>query len=166
MSRLFGQLFRRCALPAMILCWSLQAPAQDATGRVIGVITDPSGSVIPKAKVTVTNVETRATQDTVSDVDGSYQVLLLPIGTYTISAEAPGFRKAFTTPLRLEINQSLKIDLKLEVGTPTETVQVDETATTVETVNSTVATSVTASQIVNAPLNGRNVFDLVLLENI
>src|SRR5258708_4010434 len=105
--------------------WSQPAPAQDVTGRVIGVVTDPSGSVIPRAKITVTNTDTRISQETLSGSDGSYQVLLLPIGMYSVTAEAQGFRKTVTTPQKLDINQSLKVDLKLEVGATTETVQVE-----------------------------------------
>jgi outer membrane receptor protein involved in Fe transport len=142
---------------------SLPLAAQDATGRVIGVITDPSGSVVPRAKVTVTNVDTGINHDTLSAADGSYQVLLLPVGSYRVSAEAPGFRKTVIVPQALQINQSLKIDVKLEVGATTDTVQVEASASGVETVNSTIASSVTQTQIENAPLNGRNVMDLALL---
>jgi len=145
------------------LC-ALPLAAQDATGRVIGVVTDPTGSVVPKAKVTVTNVETRVSRDAVTDGDGAYQILLVPIGAYTVSVEAQGFRKTVTSPQRLEINQSLKVDVSLEVGATTETVQVESSASRVETVNATLGHSVTSAQIVNAPLNGRNVLSLALIE--
>ena len=99
--------------------------AQDANGRIIGVVTDPSGSVIPHAKITVTNTQTNVSNETTSGDDGSYQVLLLPIGTYRVAVEAQGFRKSVTNPQTLEINQSLKVDMKLEVGSTAETVQVE-----------------------------------------
>src|SRR5713226_302882 len=151
----------------MTLCLALcilPLAAQDATGRVIGVVTDPTGSVVPKAKVTVTNVETGVSRDTVTDGDGSYQILLVPIGAYTVSVEAQGFRKTVTSPQRLAINPSLKVDVSLEVGATTETVQVESSASGVETVNATLGHSVTSAQIVNAPLNGRNVLSLALTE--
>src|SRR6266700_4367247 len=110
-------------LVALVL-FSLPIAAQEASGRIIGVVIDPSGSVIPKAKVTVTNVETGITHETTTDVDGSYQIQLLQVGSYRVSAEAQGFRKAVASPSRLEINQSLKVYLKLEVGTTNKTVQV------------------------------------------
>ena len=137
--------------------------AQDATGRIIGVVTDPSGSLIPNAKVTVTNVATGISNEATTDSEGSYQVLLLPIGSYKVTAEATGFRKTVTNPQKLEINQSLKVDLRLEVGSTSETVQVEAVTSGVETVNATLGASVTATQIVNAPLNGRNVMDLATL---
>src|SRR6202043_1887021 len=91
-----------------------------------------------------------------------YQVLLLPVGSYRVSAEAPGFRRTVTNAQALEINQSLKIDIKLEVGSTTETVQVEAAAIGVETVNATVANTVNANEIVSAPLNGRDVMTLAL----
>ena len=138
--------------------------AQDATGRIIGVVTDPSGSLIPNAKVIVTNVATEISTETTTGGDGTYQMLLLPIGSYKVSAEATGFRKTVTSAQKLEINQSLKVDVKLEVGSTAETVQVEASASGVETVNATLGHSVTASQIIGTPLNGRNVLDLALLE--
>ena len=136
---------------------------QDATGRIVGTATDPTGAVIPNVKVTVTNPDTKISKDTVSGADGSYQVLLLPIGMYQVSAEAQGFRKLVTQAQKLEINQSLRIDLKLEVGAATETVEVNADASGVETVEAMLGTAVTANQILSAPLNGRNVMDLATL---
>jgi len=151
------------ALLVFLTLVNMTAVAQDATGRIVGVATDPSGAVIANAKITVTNVGTNISNETTTASDGSYQVLLLPIGSYTVTAEAPGFRRLVTSAQKLEINQSLKIDVKLEVGATSETVQVEGVASGVETVNATLGSSVTESQIVNAPLNGRNVFDLALL---
>jgi outer membrane receptor protein involved in Fe transport len=139
------------------------AVAQDATGRIIGVVTDPSGSVIPRAKVTVTNVATNGSSEASSAEDGSYQVLLLPIGSYKVTVEASGFRKTVTAPQKLEINQSLKVDVKLEVGSTSETVQVEANASGVETVNATIGQAVSGTQITSAPLNGRNVMSLATL---
>src|SRR5260370_13322835 len=85
------------------------------------------------------------------------------IGYYKVTAEAPGFRKSVTSSEKLEINQSLKVDIKLEVGATSETVQVEAVTSGVETVNVTLGASVTSAQIVNAPLNGRNVMDLATL---
>jgi outer membrane receptor protein involved in Fe transport len=146
-----------------LVLFSLPILAQDTVGRVIGVVTDPSGSVIPHAKVVVTNVDTGINKETSTGADGSYQVLLLPVGNYRVSAEAQGFRTSVTSAQKLEINQSLKIDVKLEVGTTSETVQVEANASGVETVVATLGSVVSGSQISEAPLDGRNVFDLATL---
>ena len=164
MKKLLSALRYKCIYTALLSVALLSLPlaAQDANGRIIGVVTDPSGSVIPHAKVVVTNTQTNVSNETTTGPDGSYQVLLLPIGTYRIAAEAQGFRKSVTNPQTLEINQSLKMDLKLEVGSTAETVQVEATASGVETTNATVASTITANEIVNAPLNGRDVMSLAL----
>ncbi len=140
----------------------LPLTAQDATGRIIGVVTDPSGAVVPRAKITVTNVATNVTNDTIAGDDGAYQVLQLPIGSYKVTAEAQGFRKTEISAQSLEINQSLKIDVKMVLGSTAETVQVEAIASGVETVNATVTSTVTGNEIVNAPLNGRDVMSLAL----
>src|SRR5580700_5581598 len=135
------------ALLAIAGLFSLPASAQDTTGRIIGVITDPSGSAVPRAKIAVTNVQTNITSTTTSADDGAYQVFQLPIGSYRVTVEATGFRKSVATPQPLEINQSLKIDVKLEVGATSETVQVEASASGVETVVATLGSVISGSQI-------------------
>ena len=147
----------------MAFLFTFGAAAQNATGRIIGVVTDPSGSVIRGARITATNVATGVSEETVSGDDGSYQIPALPIGEYQVSAEAPGFRKVVTDRQKLDINQSLKVDLKLEVGSVTETVQVEAVTTGVETVSATTGSVVGATEIHEAPLNGRNVMNLATL---
>jgi hypothetical protein len=137
---------------------------QDATGRVAGTIADPSGAVVIGAKVTVTNVATGVARETTTGNDGTYQVVEVPIGNYAVTAEAAGFRRAVTSNSPLRINETLRIDLKLEVGSTTDTVQVEADATGVETVNATLGSSVTSRPIVEMPLDGRNVLDLALLQ--
>src|SRR5580704_17468703 len=96
-------------LLAALILFSLPIAAQETVGRVIGVVSDPSGSVVPRAKVIVTNVDTNVNSETSTGADGSYQVLQLPVGNYRVSAEAQGFRRTVTSAQRLDINQSLKI---------------------------------------------------------
>ena len=118
---------------SFLVCFALMGArleAQDATGRVIGMVTDPSGSVVPGARITVTNVDTGIKRETAAADDGTYQALLLPVGRYRVTVEARGFRKVVTDPQQLDINQSLRIDLKLEVGAATETVQVEALTST------------------------------------
>ena len=98
--------------------------AQDATGRIIGNVTDPSGAPIPGAQVTVTNMGTKIVQTTKTDNTGFYQVLNLPIGTYEVVIEAQGFRKEDFADQKLQINQSLRLDAKMAIGQTTESVEV------------------------------------------
>ena len=86
MFNLAGCVRWQCAFALLVFLFVSVLPvdAQDATGRIIGVVTDPTGAVVPRAKVTVTNVATGAKSETTTKEDGSYQVLLLPIGAYTV----------------------------------------------------------------------------------
>src|SRR5438270_13873941 len=85
--------------------------AQDATGRVAGVITDPSGGVVPSAAVTVTNADTNIRKATTTDAKGYYEVRQLPVGTYKVSVESTGFSKVESAASALDINQTLRVDL-------------------------------------------------------
>ncbi len=152
---------------ATVLCMALlwaDANAQQTTAKIVGTVTDQQGAVVPGVKITVTNTATNVTTETTTDKGGFYQALNLPIGTYKIVARHEGFRALEVTTAPLEINQSLRADLKLEVGAPTEQVLVESKASGVETINPTLGQSVTSRPIVNLPLNGRNVLSLALLQ--
>ncbi len=136
--------------------------AQDATGKIVGNVTDASGAVVPGASVVVTSIDTKVSKQTVTDNRGFYQVLQLPIGYYEVSAQATGFSKNVTKPSSaLEINQTLRVDLRLEVGAATTQIVVDALPSNVETQNSTVGGTVTGQAIFELPLNGRNTLDLL-----
>ena len=148
-------LFLLFCLPALIL------RSQDATGTVAGVISDPSGALVQQARVTVTNVGTKIAKETTTDSNGFYQVQHLPIGNYQVTVEAAGFSKTTSTASALDINQTLRVDLKLQIGQVSDVVNVDAQASTVETQNSTVGGVVTGQAIFELPLNGRNTLDLL-----
>ncbi len=137
--------------------------AQEATGKIVGTITDPKGGVIPDGKVTVTSVATQVSRETTTDREGFFQVLSLPIGSYRVTVEHEGFRKMVSDAKSLEINQTLRFDIQMELGSPTETVEVSAQVAAVETGNPTLGESVTLQPLANMPLNGRNVYDLALL---
>jgi hypothetical protein len=151
-------------LTALVAFCASRASGQDATGRITGIIYDATGAVIADAHITVTNVATHISRETTSDATGYYQVLALPIGSYTVSLERQGFRSATTVERKLEINQTLKIDIKMEVGSATETVTVESTTGTVETINPTLGSTVSDRTVQDMPLNGRNALDLALLQ--
>src|SRR2546427_5241435 len=159
--RLFGMaivLFVVCvgSLPAL---WS-----QTATGRIVGTVTDPTGAVIPGVTITATNVDTTVTYTAITNEQGAYQAPLLPIGMYTVSADQPGFQRAVTKPEKLEINQSLRVDIRMAVGARTDEIVVQEGISHVETITPTLGMSVPGNQIQRMPLNARNTLDLALLQ--
>jgi hypothetical protein len=159
-----GQLLTAVVVLCMALLSATDASAQQATAKIVGTITDPQGLVVTGVKITVTNIATNVATETTSDKGGFYQVLNLPIGRYRIVARHEGFRTLEVLTAPLEINQSLRADLKLEVGAASERMVVEAQAAGVETVNPTIGQSVTSRPIVNMPLNGRNVLTLALLQ--
>jgi Carboxypeptidase regulatory-like domain/TonB-dependent Receptor Plug Domain/TonB dependent receptor len=148
----------------LALTLALPSSAQNATGRITGVVTDPQGAAVPGAKIRVTNVSTNVHWVVVSNEDGAYQVLDLPIGSYKVDVERQGFAKTVTDVQALEINQTLRIDIRMKVGSVSETVSVEAQAAQVETANPTLGSTVTGATIQNLPLNGRNTLDLALTQ--
>jgi hypothetical protein len=138
--------------------------AQDAGGRIVGNVTDPAGGGIAGAKITVTNVASQVKYEKLSDQDGYFQIPLLPIGTYDVTVEKTGFASATFRNQTLQINQVLRLDTRLEIGAQIASVEVHDQADVVETVNPTLAASVTGRTLVDMPLNGRNALDLALLQ--
>lgn len=155
--------FLLAVVPALLVL-SIPAMAQNTTGRVIGTVTDERDAGIPDAKVIVINTDTSAHWETVTGTDGAYQVLNLPIGDYNVTVEHEGFTKVITSPQSLQINQSLRIDVRMKVGAVSQTVRVEANAAEVETVNPTVGGTVTGAPIQDLPLNGRDTLDLALTQ--
>jgi hypothetical protein len=148
----------------MLVLLSAIAIAQQATAKIVGTVTDSQDAVMPGVKVTVTNTATNVATEVTTDKSGFYQALDLPIGIYRITAIHEGFRPLETLTSPLEINQTFRANLKMEVGATREQVSVEAQSSGVETVNPTIGQSVTARPIVNLPLNGRNVLSLALLQ--
>lgn len=150
---------------AMVInSWPVGVSAQTAAGRIIGKVTDQSGGPVGDASVTVRNTATQIEQRTTTDGDGFYQVPGLPIGVYEVRIEHPGFKQEIFGNQTLQINQSLRVDAQLNIGGKNEVVEVKEQASGIETANSTVGDTITGAAIQQAPLNGRNVLNLALLE--
>jgi hypothetical protein len=143
---------------------SFPVAAQTNVGRISGTVTDTSGAVIANAAVTVTNEATMQTRATVSDDGGFYVITNLPVGTYSVSAEQQGFKKAVKTGHVLVADGRLTVDLALEAGAVTESVTI--VATSGETVNTTsgeVARVIDTAQVQELALNGRNYLQLTTL---
>jgi Carboxypeptidase regulatory-like domain/TonB-dependent Receptor Plug Domain/TonB dependent receptor len=145
----------------MLCVFVTGAVAQDATGKIAGVITDPTGAFVPEAKVTATNVDTKIAKSVESDANGFYQIQPLPVGNYRVSAAASGFSTMASAVSPLEINQTLRADFTLQIGAVSDVVSVDSQASRIETENSTVGGTVTGVAIAELPLNGRNTLDLL-----
>ncbi len=117
--------------------------AQSDNGTVVGFVKDPSGAVVPKAKVTIRNEATGVERQTTTNESGYYVVPNLPPGLYTMTAEAAGFKKFDTTTNKLDPNSTLSIDASLTVGSATDTVEVVASAATLQTESAAVEKLVT-----------------------
>jgi hypothetical protein len=148
-------MFVACGVP--VFC-------QNAAGRITGVVTDPGGAVVAGAKVAVTNTDTAVGSEATTRPDGTYQVLDLPIGNYSVTVEQQGFAKAITSPSELTINQTLRIDVTLKLGSISESIAVEAQVAQVETASPTLGGLVTGAPIQDLPLNGRNTLDLALTQ--
>lgn len=125
------------------------------TGAVAGVVTDQTGAIVPSATVVLTNVATGAVQQTKTSGSGDYRFDLIPPGNYVISLSQPGFAR-LESHVTVANAQVLGADLKLQLGTNTELINVDAVASTLQTENGNVATNVNQTQIAEVPNSGNN----------
>jgi len=142
---------------------SPQMFAQEATARLIGTVTDPTGAVIPAATVVARNNATGLERKTVANESGNYTITALPIGQYTVTAESSGFKTSTFTGLALQVNQEARLDITLSLGTAAESIEVKATAPVLVTDGSAVGQVVENVAIVNMPLNGRAFWQLAQL---
>jgi len=142
---------------------SLPAAAQVATAELKGNVLDASGAIVGNAKVAATNIQTNQTHATVSDSSGNYAITLLPPGDYTLTVEAAGFRKMVRSGISLQINQQARIDVALQLGQVSETVEVSAQAPLLESESSSLGTVVSEKLVNQLPLNGRNFIQLATL---
>src|SRR2546430_7153907 len=143
-----------------ILLIGVSAFSQGNTGRILGNITDTSGALIPGASVTITNVERGTSQTLVTNEAGAYNAPSLPLGTYRIRAELPGFKTVERPNIVLEIGKELKIDLTLDPGAVNEKITVTEEVPMIETANAVLGGTLQPGTIADLPLNGRNFMNL------
>ena len=156
---------RIAPLCALLLCSGMLGLfAQDVTGTIEGTVLDPSGAAVPKAKITVTNTDrNQVVRALTADSNGVYSVPFLPIGAYAIRAEAAGFKTSNRTGVALNVNDVLKINLTMEVGAVSETVEVTASAGTVELGTPASETTIEGTQVRELALGTRNFAQLVSL---
>ncbi|HUB82360.1 MAG TPA: carboxypeptidase regulatory-like domain-containing protein [Bryobacteraceae bacterium] len=130
--------------------------AQTDTGSIGGYVKDPSGRSVPKATVTIRNEGTNEVHTLTTNDSGYYIQTQLPPGMYTVSAEAPGFKRFESKQNKLDSNTALSLDAALTVGNVSETVEVAATAEVLQTDSSAVQTEIPGKQVDMQELNGRN----------
>jgi Carboxypeptidase regulatory-like domain/TonB dependent receptor-like, beta-barrel len=156
--RLFLLLF------AVVLLAPLAVVAQTALTSLRGSVTDQTGAVIPGARVTITDPDTGAKAQAVTDARGNYDFEQLTPGKYTILVEAAGFTSQKQVGVELLVNQPSTVPFKLPVASASQTVEVVDTATALNTQDATVGTPFDTKQIQTLPFEGNNVLDLLSLQ--
>src|SRR5437016_11567840 len=160
---------RICALLGLMICLmvysGVSVQGQTIFGRISGAVRDKQGAGIPNASVTLTNSATNLARTVTTDESGFYTATNLPVGTYNILVESKGFKKALKADNVLAADARLTIDITLEVGEVSETVEVT-TGTGGETVNTTsgeLSRTVDSHQVQDLALNQRNYAQLISL---
>ena len=153
----FGLLF------LLVLACGLRLAGQVESGKVVGTVRDSTGAVLAGAKVTVTNVETNVARSLISNNSGDYVVTELQPGTYTVTAELEGFKKVLQAAFKLDVNQAVRVDLTLPVGSFQEQVVVTAAEPLVESQTSSIGQVIEKSRVNDLPLNGRNFIQLAYL---
>jgi hypothetical protein len=139
------------------------ARSQTSTGKVVGVVQDSSGGVLPGVSIVIKNLGTGTSRDTVTDDRGQFEVSGLAPGRYEVDAELQSFRKFSQSPVSVQVNQETRVNPTLSVGAVSETLTVTAEGLMVQTTTSSVGKVVDEKQILELPLSGRNFADLGLM---
>ena len=136
----------------------------DVTGSILGTVRDSSQAVVAGARIVATNTDTNLSRETVSGIDGSYRILALPAGRYNVTATASGFQQYTTTGIDVKVNDQLRIDVTLQVGSIQQEINVAANAVQVETASTQMGDVIETKKILALPLNGRSYIDLLGLQ--
>jgi hypothetical protein len=145
------------------LCLFSGIASAQTLGEITGDVTDPSGAAVPNATVTVTNMATNVSRQTTTNTSGLYVFPDLVPGTYELKVVASGFDTNVRSNIILEVQQTARIDIAVQVGHSTQSVEVAANAAALSTETATVGTVVEEKRIMDLPLNGRSYFSLVAL---
>lgn len=158
-NRMFNSVFRLPALILLALAASGVAPGQ-VTGTISGYVRDPSGGAVPNAAVTATMTEQKSVRTAQTDETGFYNFLAMPPGHYELAFQGSGFQKQIRSDVELTVNQNVRLDATLTLGSVESAVTVGAEAPLVETLSPTLSGLIDDRRVVDLPLNGRNVIGL------
>ena len=147
---------------AFILLGLAAALAQVNTSTLDGLVTDPQGAFVPNVEIVVTNTLTTQTFKTVTDGKGHWAVPSLSTATYSITATAPGFKTVTKAGIKMDAGIPATVNLQLEVGAVSETVEVTGAAEVVQAASATVSSDLTGRQVNDLPIPSRNATDLIV----
>lgn len=145
----------------LIVASALQAQVE--SGKVVGTVRDASGAIIADAAIALVNTATNATRNVRTDSAGEYVITGLKPGEYTMTVEREGFKKAVQSPFKLDVNQVIRVDLTLVVGSINERVEVTAAEPLIESETSSLGQVVEEQRVRELPLNGRDFVELAYL---
>jgi outer membrane receptor protein involved in Fe transport len=148
----------------MALLTTLNVAGQQITGSIRGAVLDPSGAIVQAAKVTAKQTETGLTRAAVTDRQGAYVLIELPIGHYQLEVQAIGFQKYLQQGISLDVNETATVSIHLKLGSETQQVEVSANAALVQSTASSLGETVMEHEILDLPLDGRNFSQLGLLQ--
>jgi hypothetical protein len=157
------RLLSQLAMFALCLLMVMPAQSQEVTAAINGTVTDPSGAAVANAKVTVKDLDRGTTPSTTTNDGGFYTFPRLPIGSYEVRVENPGFQASVQSPVQLQLNQIARIDFQLKVGNVSETVEVTSAAPVLQTQATQLGTIIDSRAVTTMPLATRNYVQLTLL---
>src|SRR5712664_366682 len=155
---------RSVACVLLTVLGSFEVDAQQITGSIRGAVVDPSGAVVQSAAVSAQQTETGLTRTAITDRDGAYVLVELPIGQYQIRAEAKGYQKYLQEGISLDVNQTATVNVHLKLGAETQQVEVKADAQLVQSTVSSLGLTVMEREILDLPLDGRNFSQLGTLQ--
>ena len=137
------------------------AVAQSSSGSITGLVTDSSNAALPTVALKLTNVDTGVVYSAVTNSTGEYTLPLLPIGKYSLTAEAGGFQTYVRRVMTVETDRTVRLDITMQIGQVSERVEVTGTPPMLESETSSVGQLIEQKTIADMPLNGRRVGDLL-----
>src|SRR5499427_7912569 len=158
-----SRVLRFCFVAVFLLGTVFWSYAQSTTS-LRGVVTDPTGAVIPGAVVSLTNGGTNFKRQVLTGDEGVYQFLQAPPGTYQVTVEKAGFTTATRDNVQLQVNTPASLDLRMEVGSTSDVVNVGAEATAINTVDASIGNPFSEQQVRQLPLGTRNVVELLSLQ--
>ena len=146
---------KRCSfvfLWAVFLTAAIPVLAQSDRGTITGTVTDPAGAMVPNAAIEAKNVNTSAVYQAASSNTGNYTLVQLPAGPYQITITVPGFKQYQRTGITVMVAQTMRIDVKLEVGAPTEVISVTADAPLLKTESGELSHNISTERLDELPM--------------
>ncbi|MGH9583948.1 MAG: carboxypeptidase regulatory-like domain-containing protein, partial [Bryobacteraceae bacterium] len=151
-----------CALCVAALCFGIRVDAQAVTGTVLGTVTDSTGAVVAHAKVTLTEVNTQVARAAQTNNSGNYTFAAVPEGSYSVTIEAPGFKKEVRQNISVAVNTAARVDVQLQLGAMNQSIEVTAAPPMLQADRADTTETITGTQTAQLPLSDNRNFQSLL----